>query len=124
MFFCKFIVRIGESVDCTCLLILIYFIRRQQIIKATKVKLKSDYGQKGPTNVIDEIYLENAQLGAFYKKAIVHDYLKLCPGAIQVNIPPYPSLIPVTSMYGEKCVRSTPDKVIGDNLLDLPQIYC
>ena len=57
----------------------------------------------------------------FYPKASVHDYLQSNPGSIQVDIYPYPNLLPAISSNNEKYVRSEPNDSEHDNLLKLPR---
>lgn len=92
-------------------------------MKATKIKMKPGCGTSNNLLEIDSIYLTGTQQDGFYKKAVVHDYLVEHPGTIQVNISPYPNLIPMTSPAPnhEKYVKSTPDSTTGDNLLSLPR---
>lgn len=92
-------------------------------MKATKIKMKTGCGTSNNLLEIDSIYLTGTQRDGFYKKAIVHDYLVKNPGGIQVDIYPYPNLIPMTSPapYNEKYVKSTPDRTTVDNLLSLPR---
>ena len=83
-------------------------------------KLKMNYGcrnSKFPED-IDQIYIYEH---GWYKKATLHDYLKKYPKSIVVNIRPFPYLIPETSRYGEKYVRSNPDSYKHDDLMDLPR---
>lgn len=70
---------------------------------------------------IDSIWIDSYSNPGYYKKDVVHDFLKNHPGEIQVNIWPYPNLIPAISSHGEKYVRSTPDRYQHDDLLDLPR---
>lgn len=92
-------------------------------MKATKIKMQS--GCKTSNNLleIDSIYLTGCQEEGYYKKASVHDYLKKNPGTIQVDIYPYPNIIPATSPapHYEKYVKSTPNSNTQDNLLSLPR---
>lgn len=92
-------------------------------MKATKIKMKSGCGASNNLLEIDSIYITECQKEGFYKKSIVHDYLVKNPNSIQVNISPYPNLIPMTSPapYYEKYVKSSPNNTIGDNLLNLPR---
>lgn len=85
---------------------------------ATKIKM--NYGcrnSKYPED-IDQIYLHEH---GWFKKAILHDYLKEYPKSIVVNIDPYPYLIPAVSSNREKYVRSSPDIWKHDDLMDLPK---
>ena len=70
---------------------------------------------------IDQIYVEGCDNPGYFKKAVLHDFLKSHPGSIQVNISPYPNLIPAISSRGEKYVRSSPNAHGYDNLLCLPR---
>ena len=91
-------------------------------MKATQIKMRPGYGYSQNTKEIDEIYLVGTSECGFYKKEAVHNHLKEHPGTIQVNIFPYPDLLPATSIYGEKYVRSEPNDTPRDNLLKLPRI--
>ena len=90
-------------------------------MKATKIKMKPGCGTSNNLLEIDSIYLTGTSNDGFYKKADVYDYLVKNPGGIQVNIYPYPNLIPMTSSNNEKYVKSTPNSTTGDNLLSLPR---
>ena len=57
----------------------------------------------------------------FFKKSVIHDYVKEHPSSIQVKIYPYPDVVPATSINGEKYVRSSPNGSERDNLLSLPR---
>lgn len=70
---------------------------------------------------IDSLYIGDCGNPGFFKKAIIHDYLKDNPGSIQVAIYPYPNVIPATSSRGEKYVRSSANDYVRDNLLSLPR---
>lgn len=91
-------------------------------MKATKIKMKNGCGTSNNLLEIDAIYLTGCNKEQFYTKAAVHDYIKENPGSIQVNIAPYPNLIPVISSQGEKYVRSAANDSTTDNLLRLPRI--
>jgi len=67
------------------------------------------------------IYLTGCKEDGYYKKDKVHDYLKDNPGTIQVNISPYPNVIPAVSINNEKYVKSSPNSSNNDNLLSLPR---
>lgn len=88
---------------------------------ATKIKMQQGCYNSQSLLEIDSIYIEGCNNPGFFKKAVLHDYLKENPGAIKVNINPYPKVIPATSSKGEKYVRSTPNDSTHDNLLDLPR---
>lgn len=89
---------------------------------ATKIKMMPGCGNSQKAVEIDEIYIEGCKDPGFYKKAVLHDYLKDNPGMIKVKISPYPNLIPATSSRGEKYVRSAPDEYKHDDLLDLLRV--
>lgn len=91
------------------------------MIYAKKLKMKPGCRYSQSLLEIDEIYLEGDGLSNFYKKALIHEFLKINPNSIQVYIWPFPNVIPATSMYGEKYVRSSPDQYRHDDLLDLPR---
>ncbi len=91
-------------------------------MKATKIKMKSGCNNSQKLIEIDEIYVVGCKTPGFYKKSAVYDYLKENPNTIQVDIDPYPQLIPAKSVNGEKYVRSTPNDSTHDNLLDLPRV--
>jgi len=88
---------------------------------ATKIKMKPGCSNSNTLTEIDEIHISGSPLSGYYKKAYLHDYLILHPASIQVNIPPYPTLTPATSIYAEKYVRSEPNTTAKDNLLSLPR---
>ena len=88
---------------------------------ATKIKMKAGCYSSHNLLEIDSIYIEGCDNPGFFKKAVLHDFLKENPGAIQVKIWPYPYVIPATSSAGEKYVRSSPNDYTHDNLLDLPR---
>jgi len=90
-------------------------------MRATKIRMKPGCGSSNQLVEINEIYLTGCDEEGYYKKASVYDYLKEHPNTIQVNIWPYPELIPEVSVKGEKYVRSTPDSTGKDNLLKLPR---
>ena len=92
-------------------------------MKATKIKMKSGCGTSNNLLEIDSIYLTGATQEGYYNKAVVYDYLIKNPKAIQVNIYPFPNLIPAVSPApnNEKYVKSSPDSTTKDNLLSLPR---
>lgn len=87
------------------------------------IRIRMEYGCLNSEDLteIDSIYVDGCSLRGFYKKEFLHDYVKLYPESIQVNIYPYPYLIPGISYKGEKYVRSTPNSLEKDNLLKLPR---
>lgn len=92
------------------------------MIYAKQLKMKPGCRYSDSVLEIDEIYLDGCQTPGFYKKAVVHDFVKANPGSVKVNIWPYPTVVHETSKYGEKYVRSSPNKYDHDNLLDLPKV--
>ncbi len=86
---------------------------------ATRIKMKPGCYSSGSLLEIDSIYIEGCDNPGFFKKAVLHDFLKANPGTIRVKIWPYPNVIPATSSAGEKYVRSSPNDYTHDNLLDL-----
>ena len=90
-------------------------------MKATKIKMKLGCEYSNKTTEISEIYLEGCTNPGYFTKATLYDYLKKEPGSIQVNIYPYPILLPVLSRNQEKYVRSEPNDTPNDNLLKLPR---
>lgn len=89
---------------------------------ATKIIMKPGCGTSNNLLEIDRIYLTGLPDEDFYKKEIIHNYLIDNPGSIQVNLYPYPNLIPAISARGEKYVRSEPNNLTQDNLLRLPRV--
>ena len=88
---------------------------------ATKIKMKSGCYSSDSLLEIDSVYIEGCNNPGFFKKAVIHDFLKENPDTIQVKIWPYPNVIPATSSAGGKYVRSSPNDYTHDNLLDLPR---
>lgn len=97
-------------------------------MKVIKIKMKPYRGLPNGLEEVDGIYLtcsgsEPEQMNGFHPVEEIHDYLRVHPHAIQVNLPPYPSLIPVLgpAPRHKKAVRSAPDRSSRDNLLSLPR---
>jgi len=90
-------------------------------MKATKIKMKSGCQYSTSTLEIAEIYIEGCDNPGYFSKGILYDFLKKNPNSIQVNIYPYPDLLPALSRSGEKYVRSEPNDTPNDNLLKLPR---
>ena len=88
---------------------------------ATKIKMKPGCYSSSDLLEIDSIYIEDCENPGFFKKAVLHNFLKENPGTIQVNIWPYPNVIPATSSTGEKYVRTSPNDYTHNNLIDLPR---
>lgn len=90
-------------------------------MKATKIKMKSGCGTSNNLLEIDSIYVTECTNEGYFKKASLYDYVKENPGSIQVNIYPYPNLIPALSSNNEKYVKSASNNTTTDNLLNLPR---
>lgn len=90
-------------------------------MKATRIKMKNGCGNSNSTLEIAEIYIEGCNNPGFFDKGALHDHVTKNPGSIQVNISPYPDLVPAKSARGEKYVRSAPNDTPNDNLLRLPR---
>ncbi len=91
-------------------------------LKAIAIRLNWGCTSPKSCNDISEIRIRDTWGTEDWKaKGVVHDIVKASPGAVQVNIAPYPDLVPATSMYGEKYVRSEPNDTEHDNLLKLPR---
>ncbi len=88
---------------------------------ATRIKMKPGCYTSQNLVEIDEIFVVGCNNPGYFKKEILHDFLKEHPNSIQVDIFPYPELIPEISSRGEKYVRSRPDSTARDNLLNLPR---
>jgi len=87
-------------------------------------KIKMRYGCKNSNNVqeIDEIYIDGCTNPGFYSKSVLHDHLKKNPNTIKVYISPYPDVVAAVSASGEKYVKSSPNALQTDNLMNLPRI--
>lgn len=94
---------------------------RERDINHVRKKIKMKRGCDYSKNLleIDSIYIESSTDSGFVEKEDLYDYLKGHPGSVQVNIYPYPNVIPALSSRGEKYVRSAPDAYGDDDLLDL-----
>ena len=90
-------------------------------MRATKIKMKSGCGKSDNLLEIDSVYVTGCTKPGYYKKEVLHDHLKKNPGTIQVNIWPYPNVVPATSVNNEKYVKSSPNTSNKDNLLCLPR---
>ena len=93
------------------------------IMYATKIKMQRGCYYSQNLLEIDEIYIEGCDNPGFFKKSVIHEYLKEYPGSIQVKVYPYPEVVPAVSINGEKYVRSSPNSNERDNLLSLPREY-
>lgn len=88
---------------------------------ATKILMKTSCASSNNVQEIDQIYVSGCDNPSYFKKELLHDYVKANPNSIQVNIRPYPYLIAKTSKNGEKYVASEPNDTPNDNLLKLPR---
>lgn len=92
------------------------------MLYATKIKMKTGCEHSNSTLEIADIYISGGLNPGFASKEAIHNHLKINPKTICVNIPPYPYLVPVTSVTGEKYVRSQANDTSSDNLLKLLRI--
>ena len=90
-------------------------------MRATKIKMKSGCGKSDNLLEIDSVYVTECTNPGYYKKEVLHDHLKKNPGTIQVDIWPYPNVVPATSVNNEKYAKSSPNTSNKDNLLCLPR---
>lgn len=85
---------------------------------ASKIRMNDYCYNSSSLTDIKEIFISGM---GWYKKEYLYNFLKQNPDSIKVNKYPYPSLIPAVSSKNEKYVRSTPNDLIRDNLLELPR---
>lgn len=90
-------------------------------MRATKIKMKPGCQDSSNLLEIEQIYITCCPREGYYYKEDIYDALVRLPGCIQVNIYPFPDLIPEISKNGEKYVRSAPNNFTQDNLLRLPR---
>lgn len=90
-------------------------------MKAVKIKMKAGCRTSNNLTEIDEIYITGCTNPGYFKKAVLHDYVKKNPGSIQVDIWPNSNVVDAVSANGEKYVRSSPNAYGHDNLLSLPR---
>lgn len=91
---------------------------------ATKIKMKTSSGKSNDLLEIDQVHINGNVYftTGWYTKAFLYDYLKANPDSIQVNLQPFPNIIPALSEKGEKFIKSAPDKTEKDNLLNLVRV--
>lgn len=89
---------------------------------AKKIHMQPGCENSNSTQEIAEVYVDGCNNPGFFKKAVLHDYLKNNPKSIQVDLFPYPYVVPALSSLGEKYVRSEPNDTPSDNLLKLPRV--
>lgn len=93
--------------------------------RAIKISLKPDVTKPSSCIDIDKIQIKyDDGLVLNLAKAYVHDMVKAGHVIIVDNpaVAHKPELIAVESVAGEKYVRSEPDDIESDNLLNLPRI--
>ena len=90
-------------------------------MRATRIKMRYGCLYSNDVLEIDSIYIVGCSNPGYFKKEVLHDYLKEHPGCIKVDRYPYPDVIPAISGNGEKYVRSEPNDSEKDNLLKLPR---
>ena len=90
-------------------------------MRATKVKMKYGCRYSNKLTEIDEVYISGCSNPGYFKKANLYDFVKENPGAIQVDIWPYPNVVGAVSVNGEKYIKSSPNANGHDNLLCLPR---
>lgn len=88
---------------------------------AKRIIMKPSCSGSNNVQEIDMIFIDGCSEPGYFKKEVIHDYLKTSPRSIQVNISPYPYLIAKKSKSGEKYVASEPNDTPYDNLLKLPR---
>ena len=88
---------------------------------AKKIKMRSGKENSNDLLEIDSIYVDGCNNPGFFKKDVLHKFLKKYPGSVKVYRVPYPDLVPATSINGELYVKSVPDNTRRDNLLSLPR---
>ena len=93
-------------------------------MKATGIRLKASCSNPDSPKLteIDSVYVEGCTNPGLFKKEVLYDYLQEHPNTIQVNIHPYPNLIPQLSKNNEKYVKSEPNGSGRDNLLCLSRV--
>lgn len=85
-----------------------------------KIKMKPGCGSSQNVQEIDSLFV-GSPFQEYWKKEDMYDFLQKLPGSIQVQIPPYPDVLPSVSRRGEKYVKSQPNDYLYDNLLRLPR---
>lgn len=91
-------------------------------ITATAIHMKAGCGNSNNLLEIDSIYLVGGGNNGLYRKEVVHDFLVDNPGSISVNGYQQTTLVPATSIYGERYVKSKANNTLLDNLLYLPRV--
>lgn len=93
-------------------------------MKATGIRLKASCSNPNSPSLteISSVYVTGCDNPGLFKKEVLYDYLLGHPKSIQVDIYPYPDLIPQLSKSNEKYVKSAPNDSGKDNLLCLPRV--
>lgn len=91
-------------------------------MKATKIRMNKGFETSNNAIDIKEIYIVGCSNPGWFSKETLHDHLKKHPKSIQVDIAPFSDLFPVVSGNNEKYVRSEPNDIKSDNLLQLPRV--
>jgi len=90
---------------------------------ARKIKMQQGCSNSYNTQEIAEIYVDGCNNPGFFTREVLHNHLIKTPNSIRVGISPnYPYLLPATSSNGVKYVRSEPNDIPYDNLLELPRV--
>lgn len=87
--------------------------------RATRIRMNNSKDFSNDVTEIKDIYLIGVTQPAYYSKESIYDFIK-SGNIVDVNISPYPKLIPVTR-NGQKYVRSEQNDTPNDNLLKLPR---
>lgn len=87
----------------------------------TKIKMKPGCYNSNNLVEIDELYISGCSNPGYFKKAVIHDFVKENPGSIKVDRWPNPNVVHAVSVNGEKYVRSSSNAYGHDNLLSLPR---
>lgn len=85
---------------------------------ATAIRMKQGCLYSQSLLEIKDIYLAK---NGWISKEKLHDFLKQNPKTIRVLNNAGPLVLPATSIYGEKYVKSSPNDSVKDNLLYLPR---
>ena len=89
---------------------------------ATKISMRIGCARSNDLLEISKIHITGYPLGdGWYAKEDLYNYLISNPKTITVDRYPQPFLIPAKSPYGERYVKSAPNALKYDNLLELPR---
>lgn len=92
------------------------------LINATAIRMKPGCRNSNSLLEIESIFLVGSGNNCLYRKEIIHDFLVNNPGSITVKGYPNTPLVPATSIYGERYVKSKANNSRLDNLLALPRM--